>query len=167
MKVEKLCQKYPIDSIEDGLDENDWSGWKLLTQRLKNKIQLVGDDLFVTNPEYLSKGINMGMANAILVKLNQIGTLTETLETIKIAHTHGYTTIISHRSGETEDSFIADVSVGVNSGQIKTGSLSRTDRIAKYNRLINIEAGLGEIGRYFDSNRHKTTHAETNPNKVI
>jgi len=165
--LEELCQKYPIDSIEDGLDENDWSGWKILTDRLKDKIQLVGDDLFVTNPEYLSKGINLGTANAILVKLNQIGTLTETLETIKIAHTHGYTTIISHRSGETEDSFIADVSVGVNSGQIKTGSLSRTDRVAKYNRLINIEAGLGEIGRYFDSNQHRVPRGETNPIRMI
>lgn len=153
--LEQLCNSYPIDSIEDGLDENDWSGWKLLTEKLGNRVQIVGDDLFVTNPDYLSKGIKLGVANAILIKLNQIGTLTETLETIKIAHTHGYTTIISHRSGETEDSFIADVSVGVNSGQIKTGSLSRAERVAKYNRLLNIEAGLGEIGRYFDSNRSK------------
>lgn len=153
--LEELCRKYPIDSIEDGLEENDWAGWKLLTDRLKDSIQIVGDDLFVTNPEYLSKGINMGIANSILVKLNQIGTLTETLETIKIAHTHAYTTIISHRSGETEDSIIADVSVAVNSGQIKTGSLSRTDRIAKYNRLINIESGLAGCGRFFDSNPHK------------
>jgi enolase len=151
--LEQLCKKYPIDSIEDGLDENDWEGWKLMTDRLKNKVQIVGDDIFVTNPIFLSKGIKMGVANSILVKVNQIGTLTETLETIKIAHTHGYACVISHRSGETEDSFIADIAVGVNAGQIKTGSLSRTDRIAKYNRLLNIEAGLGSIARYYDSNK--------------
>ena len=151
----ELCEKYPIDSIEDGLDENDWAGWKLLTDKLSSKVQIVGDDIFVTNPDLLSKGINSGVANSILIKLNQIGTLTETLETIKIAHTHGYTTVISHRSGETADSFIADLSVAVNSGQIKTGSLCRTERIAKYNRLINIEEGLGGIGRFYDSNRSR------------
>lgn len=151
--LEQLCNKYPIDSIEDGLGENDWDGWKLLTDRLKHKVQIVGDDIFVTNPIFLSKGIKMGIANSILVKVNQIGTLTETLETIKIAHTHGYACIISHRSGETEDTFIADIAVGVNAGQIKTGSLSRTDRIAKYNRLLNIESGLGSIARFFDSNK--------------
>ncbi len=147
-----LCDRYPIDSIEDGLDEADWKGWKLMTERLGDRIQIVGDDLFVTNPEYLSRGIREGVANSILIKLNQIGTLTETLETIKIAHTHGYTSVISHRSGETEDTIIADVSVAVNAGQIKTGSLSRTDRICKYNRLLNIEAGLGNVARYYDSN---------------
>ena len=153
--IEELCGKYPIDSVEDGLDESDWSGWKLLTDRLGKKIQIVGDDIFVTNPLFLSKGIQMGVANSILIKLNQIGTLTETLETIKIAHTHGYTTVISHRSGETEDSMIADVSVAVNSGQIKTGSMSRSERIAKYNRLLSIEEGLGRIARYYDSNHNK------------
>ncbi len=151
--LENLCKKYPIDSLEDGLDENDWQGWKLMTDKLKDKVQIVGDDIFVTNPIFLSKGIRMGVANSILVKVNQIGTLTETLETIKIAHTHGYSCIISHRSGETEDSFIADLAVGVNSGQIKTGSLSRIDRIAKYNRLLKIESGLGSIARYYDSNK--------------
>lgn len=151
--LEELCHRYPIDSIEDGLHEEDWKGWKLLTERLGKKIQLVGDDIFVTHPDFLSKGIRHGVANAILIKVNQIGTLTETLETIKIAHTHGYSCIISHRSGETEDTIIADISVAVNSGQIKTGSLSRSDRICKYNRLLEIEQGLGTIGRYFDSNR--------------
>lgn len=148
-----LCEKYPIDSIEDGLDEADWAGWKLMTDQLGSKIQIVGDDLFVTNPDFLSRGIREGVANSILIKVNQIGTLTETLETIKIAHTHGYTSVISHRSGETEDTVIADISVAVNAGQIKTGSLSRSDRISKYNRLLNIEAGLGDIARYHDSNR--------------
>ena len=151
--LESLCKKYPVDSIEDGLDENDWQGWKLMTDRLKDKVQIVGDDIFVTNPIFLSKGIRQGVGNAILIKVNQIGTLTETLETIKIAHTHGYACIISHRSGETEDSFIADIAVAVNAGQIKTGSLSRTDRIAKYNRLLKIESGLGSIARYYDSNK--------------
>lgn len=145
--LKKLVENYPIDSIEDALDENDWAGWRILTQKLGN-IQIVGDDLFVTNPKFLMRGIKEGIANAILVKLNQIGTLTETLETVRIAQTHGYRTIISHRSGETEDSMIADVSVATNAGQIKTGSLSRSDRIAKYNRLLNIEAGLGETARY-------------------
>lgn len=150
--LEELCKKYPIDSIEDGLDENDWEGWKLLTQRLGNKIQIVGDDIFVTNPIFLSKGIEMGVANSILIKPNQIGTLTETLETVRLAQTSGYSAVISHRSGETEDSFIADISVAVNSGQIKTGSLCRTDRVAKYNRLLNIEAGL-PTSTYKDSNK--------------
>jgi enolase len=144
----KLCSKYPIDSIEDALDENDWEGWKLLTNRLGGQIQIVGDDIFVTNPKFLSKGIEMGVANAILIKPNQIGTLTETLETIRLAQTNGYRTVISHRSGETEDSFIADLSVAVNAGQIKTGSLCRSDRVAKYNRLLNIADGLGATARY-------------------
>ncbi len=147
-----LCAQYPIDSIEDGLHEADWEGWKILTERLGAKIQIVGDDLFVTNPKFLGKGIAHGIANSILVKVNQIGTLTETLETIRLAQTHAYSTIISHRSGETEDSIIADICVAVNAGQIKTGSLSRTDRIAKYNRLLNIEEGMGGYGRYMDSN---------------
>lgn len=153
--LQELCAKYPIDSIEDGLDENDWEGWKHLTEQLGNKIQIVGDDLFVTNSHFLSKGIQMGVANAILIKPNQIGTLTETLETIRLAQTSGYCAIISHRSGETEDSFIADISVAVNSGQIKTGSLCRTDRMAKYNRLLNIEAGLTTIAHYRDSNKNQ------------
>lgn len=146
--LESLCAKYPIDSIEDGLDEQDWKGWQLLTKRLGNKIQVVGDDIFVTNPKFLFKGIEMGVANAILIKLNQIGTLTETLAAIHLAQSSGYAAVISHRSGETEDSFIADLSVAVNSGQIKTGSLCRTDRVAKYNRLINIEQGLGNCAAY-------------------
>lgn len=150
-----LCSRYPIDSIEDGLDENDWAGWKLLSDKLNNQIQIVGDDLFVTNPKFLLKGIKMGIGNSILVKLNQIGTLTETLETIRLAQTHGYAAVISHRSGETEDSFIADVAVATNAGQIKTGSLSRTDRVAKYNRLLNIEEGMGGFGVYQDSNRRR------------
>lgn len=146
--LEKLCAKYPIDSIEDALDEADWSGWQLLTQKLGQKIQIVGDDLFVTNPLFLAKGIEMGVANAILVKLNQIGTLTETLDTIRMAHQNGYAAVVSHRSGETDDTFIADLAVGASTGQIKTGSLSRTDRVAKYNRLLNIEAGLLGDGSY-------------------
>lgn len=146
-----LCQKYPIDSIEDGLAENDWEGWQYLTQKLKH-IQIVGDDLFVTNSKFLQKGFQMGVANSILIKLNQIGTLTETLETIRLAQSHSYTTIPSHRSGETEDSIIADLCVAANTGQIKTGSLSRMDRIAKYNRLLNIEDGLGACALYKDSN---------------
>ncbi len=144
-----LVEKYPIiDSIEDGMSENDWEGWKLHTEKLGSKIQIVGDDLFVTNVQYLEKGIAMGCANSILIKLNQIGTLTETLNCIEMAHRAGYTTVISHRSGETEDSTIADVAVAVNSGQIKTGSLSRTDRIAKYNQLLRIEEELGNNGVY-------------------
>lgn len=141
--LEMLTKKYPIDSIEDALDQNDWNGWEKLTQKL-NKIQLVGDDIFVTNPKFLQKGIKQKVANSILIKLNQIGTLTETLETIKLAKNHGYTTIISHRSGETEDAFIADLSVATCSGQIKTGSLSRSDRLAKYNRLLRIEQLLNK-----------------------
>ena len=135
--------KYPIVSIEDGLDENDWDGWKTLTDKLGGKVQLVGDDLFVTNTEYLRRGIHEGVANSILVKVNQIGTLTETLEACQMAHRAGYTTVISHRSGETEDSTIADIAVAVNAGQIKTGSASRSDRIAKYNQLLRIEEELG------------------------
>jgi len=140
----ELCAKYPIISIEDGLDENDWDNWGTLTQRLGNRVQLVGDDLFVTNTEYLGRGIVENVANSILVKVNQIGTLTETLETCQLAHRAGYTTIISHRSGETEDSTIADIAVATNAGQIKTGSASRSDRIAKYNQLLRIEEQLGD-----------------------
>ena len=142
------CEKYPIFSIEDGLAENDWDGWKKLTARLGDKIQLVGDDLFVTNVEYLQKGIDLGVGNSILIKLNQIGTLTETLDAIELAKTHGYTAVVSHRSSETEDTTIADLVVGVNAGQIKTGSMSRTDRIAKYNQLMRIEDELGELAQY-------------------
>ena len=144
----ELVEKYPIDSIEDGMSEHDWDGWKLLTEKLGSKIQIVGDDLFVTNVEYLEKGISLGCANSILIKLNQIGTLTETLNCIEMAHRAGYTTVTSHRSGETEDSTIADVAVATNSGQIKTGSLSRTDRIAKYNQLLRIEEELGANAVY-------------------
>ena len=140
--LKRLVDRYPIDSIEDGMAEDDWDGWELLTAELGKKCQLVGDDLFVTNVEYLSKGIRKGVANAILVKLNQIGTLTETLEAIALAQRNGYDAIISHRSGETEDTFIADLAVAVNAGQIKTGSLSRSERIAKYNRLLKIEQEL-------------------------
>ena len=141
-------EKYPIISIEDGLDENDWEGWKRLTDRLGSKIQLVGDDLFVTNPKYLQKGIELGVANSILIKVNQIGTLTETFDAMELARSHGYTCVVSHRSGETEDTTIADIVVGVNAGQIKTGSASRTDRIAKYNQLMRIEDELGEVAQY-------------------
>lgn len=148
-----LSESYPIDSIEDGLDENDWEGWKYLSDKMNKKIQIVGDDLFVTNTEFLQRGINEGIANSILIKPNQIGTLSETLEAIKCAHGNGYTTVISHRSGETEDTSIADICVGMSSGQIKTGSLSRTDRIAKYNRLLAIELELGKSALYIDSNR--------------
>jgi len=137
-------QKYPIYSIEDGLSEDDWAGWKLLTEKLGTKVQLVGDDLFVTNPKRLQRGLDENIANSILIKLNQIGTLTETLRTIELAKIHGYTNVISHRSGETEDSFIADLAVATNAGQIKTGSASRTDRVAKYNQLIRIEEELGD-----------------------
>lgn len=140
--LEELLSKYPIDSIEDGLDENDWEGWIKLTETLGSKCQLVGDDLFVTNVNFLKKGIKMGAANSILIKVNQIGSLTETLDAIEMAHRHGYTTVTSHRSGETEDTTIADIAVATNSGQIKTGSMSRTDRIAKYNQLIRIEEEL-------------------------
>jgi enolase len=140
---EELARKYPIISIEDGLAENDWAGWKLLTDRLGDKMQLVGDDLFVTNTRFLKKGIDMGVANSILVKLNQIGTLTETLDAVQMANRAGYTAVISHRSGETEDTTIADLTVAVNAGQIKTGSLCRTDRTCKYNQLLRIEEALG------------------------
>lgn len=146
--LEHLITKYPIDSIEDGLDENDWEGWVKLTQTIGNRCQLVGDDLFVTNTKFLEKGIQTGAGNAILIKVNQIGSLTETLEAIEMAHRHGYNTVTSHRSGETEDTTIADIAVATNSGQIKTGSLSRTDRMAKYNQLIRIEEELGECARY-------------------
>ena len=146
--LEELVNKYPIDSIEDGLDENDWEGWVKLTKAIGHKCQLVGDDLFVTNVEYLKKGIQKGAANSILIKVNQIGSLTETLDAIEMAHRNGYTTVTSHRSGETEDTTIADIAVATNSGQIKTGSLSRTDRIAKYNRLMKIEMELGDAARY-------------------
>jgi enolase len=144
-----LCKKFPIVSIEDGLDENDWAGWKKLTSALGKQTQLVGDDLFVTNSKLLKRGIVENCANSILIKLNQIGTVTETLETIEWAKINGYTTVVSHRSGETEDTFIADLAVATNSGQIKTGSASRTDRIAKYNRLTRIEEELGTAGRFF------------------
>lgn len=146
--LKSLMDKYPIDSVEDGMAENDWIGWELLTAETGDRCQLVGDDLFVTNVEYLSKGIKTGSANAILVKLNQIGTLTETLEAIAMAQRNGYKTIISHRSGETEDTFIADLAVATNSGQIKTGSLSRSERIAKYNRLLQIEDELNGYSVY-------------------
>ena len=141
--LEELCNHYPIDSIEDGMAENDWDGWKMLTARLGKQCQLVGDDLFVTNVHFLRKGIQEKCGNAILIKVNQIGTLTETLDAIEMAHRHGYATIISHRSGETEDTTIADLAVATNSGQIKTGSLSRSDRMAKYNQLLRIEEELG------------------------
>ena len=141
---ERLIETYPILSIEDGLAEQDWLGWEIMTQRLEDKIQIVGDDIFVTNPKIFAKGISRGIANAILIKLNQIGTLSETLETVEMAREAGYETIISHRSGETEDTFIADLAVGLNAGQIKTGSASRTDRIAKYNRLLRIEEEFGK-----------------------
>ena len=146
--LEHLIDTYPIDSIEDGLDENDWENWVKLTEKVGKKCQLVGDDLFVTNTKFLQKGIEMGAANSILIKVNQIGSLTETLEAIEMAHRHGYTTVTSHRSGETEDTTIADIAVATNSGQIKTGSLSRTDRMAKYNQLIRIEEELGATSRY-------------------
>lgn len=146
--LEMLVDKYPIDSIEDGMHEGDWDGWKMLTERIGDRCQLVGDDLFVTNVEYLSRGIKEGSANSILIKVNQIGTLTETLDTIEMAHRAGYTTITSHRSGETEDTTIADIAVATNSGQIKTGSMSRTDRIAKYNQLLRIEEELGDDALY-------------------
>jgi len=141
-------EKYPIISIEDGMDEGDWRGWKLLTDRLGNKVQIVGDDLFVTNTKIIKRGIDEGIANSILIKLNQIGTLTETIEAIEMAKKAGYTAIVSHRSGETEDTTIADLVVGCNTGQIKTGSISRTDRIAKYNQLLRIEEELGETARF-------------------
>lgn len=146
--LEELINKYPIDSIEDGMSENDWDGWKKLTERIGNRCQLVGDDLFVTNVEFLSKGIKMGCGNSILIKVNQIGSLSETLDAIEMAHRHGYTTVTSHRSGETEDATIADIAVATNSGQIKTGSLSRSDRMAKYNQLLRIEEELVDLAKY-------------------
>ena len=146
--LEKLINEYPIDSIEDGMSENDWAGWKKLTDRIGNHCQLVGDDLFVTNVEFLARGIKEGCGNSILIKVNQIGSLTETLNAIEMAHRHGYTTVTSHRSGETEDATIADIAVATNSGQIKTGSLSRSDRMAKYNQLLHIEEELGDRAVY-------------------
>lgn len=146
--LEKLINEYPIDSIEDGMSENDWEGWKKLTERIGNRCQLVGDDLFVTNVDFLAMGIEKGCANSILIKVNQIGSLTETLNAIEMAHRHGYTTVTSHRSGETEDATIADIAVATNSGQIKTGSLSRSDRMAKYNQLLRIEEELGDRAVY-------------------
>jgi enolase len=143
-----LCDQYPILSIEDGLGEDDWQGWAALTERLGSRIQLVGDDLFVTNKEILGRGIREGVGNSILVKVNQIGTLTETFETMELAHKSGYTTMVSHRSGETEDATISDLAVAVNAGQIKTGAPARTDRVAKYNQLLRIEEALGDSGVY-------------------
>ena len=148
----KLVEKYPIISIEDGLDEEDWEGWQEMTRELGDKVQLVGDDLFVTNTERLAKGISLGAGNAILIKVNQIGTLTETLDAIQMANRAGYTAIVSHRSGETEDATIADIAVAVNAGQIKTGAPSRTDRVAKYNQLLRIEEELGDVAQYLGMN---------------
>jgi len=145
---ERIIAKYPVISIEDGLSENDWKGWKVMTDRLGGKVQLVGDDIFVTNKEILSDGIKKRIGNSILIKLNQIGTLTETLDAIETAKRAGYTAVVSHRSGETEDTTIADLAVAMNTGQIKTGSLSRTDRVAKYNRLLRIEEELGDAALY-------------------
>lgn len=146
--LETLCSAYPIDSIEDGMDQNDWNGWVELTRRLGKKIQIVGDDLFVTNSKFIEKGITLKAANSVLIKINQIGTLTETIEAVQLAKKHGFTTVFSHRSGETEDTTIADLSVALNAGQIKTGSLSRSDRVAKYNRLLEIEHELGAQAIY-------------------
>lgn len=146
--LEELMTKYPIDSIEDGMHEGDWAGWKILTDKIGDKCQLVGDDVFVTNVDYLARGIKEGCANSILIKVNQIGTLTETLNAIEMAHRAGFTSVTSHRSGETEDSTIADIAVATNSGQIKTGSMSRSDRMAKYNQLLRIEAELGDLAVY-------------------
>lgn len=155
---EKLVKDYPIISIEDGMAENDWDGWKMITDALGKKIQIVGDDLFVTNTEILQKGIDKKIGNSILIKVNQIGTLTETLNAIELAKTHGYTNVISHRSGETEDTTISDIAVATNAGQIKTGSLSRTDRIAKYNRLLRIEEELGSAAIYAGKNAFYNIH---------
>lgn len=146
--LENLCHRYPIDSIEDGMSESDWAGWHLLTEKLGKKIQIVGDDLLVTNPLFVKRALKENSVNAVLIKLNQIGTLTETMDCIRLAQSHGYKTIISHRSGETEDTFIADLSVATSSGQIKTGSLARSERVAKYNRLLEIEAELGKEALY-------------------
>jgi enolase len=151
----ELAAKYPIISIEDGMDENDWEGWKYLTDKIGDKVQLVGDDLFVTNVERLSRGIENGIANSILIKVNQIGTLTETIAAVNMAHNAGYTSVMSHRSGETEDTTIADLAVALNTGQIKTGSASRTDRIAKYNQLLRIEEELGETAYFPQNNAFK------------
>ncbi len=145
---DKLTKKYPIISIEDGCDENDWAGWKKLTDKIGDRVQLVGDDLFVTNVKFLQRGIDNATANSILVKVNQIGSLTETMDAVELAHTHDYTVVISHRSGETEDATIADLAVATNCGQIKTGSLSRSDRTAKYNQLLRIEQELGDSAVY-------------------
>lgn len=145
---EKLADKYPVISIEDGLSENDWKGWETMTKRIGKRVQIVGDDIFVTNPEILAKGIEKAIGNSILIKLNQIGSLTETLDAVEMAKRAGYTAVVSHRSGETEDTTIADLAVAMNTGQIKTGSMSRTDRIAKYNRLLRIEEELGDTARY-------------------
>src|ERR1700730_5014271 len=147
-----LCARYPIASIEDGMAEDDFEGWEMLTEAVGDKVQLVGDDLFVTNTARLADGIERGIANAILIKVNQIGTLSETLEAVEMAHKAGYRAVMSHRSGETEDSTIADLAVATNCGQIKTGSLSRSDRLAKYNQLIRIEEGLGTAARYAGRN---------------
>jgi enolase len=144
----ELASHYPIASIEDGMAEDDWAGWKLLTEKLSNRIQLVGDDLFVTNVKRLKKGIDEKIANSILIKVNQIGTLTETIDAVRLAQTNGYTAVMSHRSGETEDSTIADLAVALSCGQIKTGSLARSDRTAKYNQLLRIEEELGDTARY-------------------
>ena len=149
---EDMVEKYPLISLEDALAEEDWDGWKLLTEKLGNKVQLVGDDLFVTNTERLAKGIKLGVANSILIKLNQIGTITETLDAIKMANRAGYTAVVSHRSGETEDTTIADLVVGMNAGQIKTGAPSRTDRVCKYNQLMRIEEELGSVAQYKGEN---------------
>ena len=151
----ELAEKYPIISIEDGMDENDWDGWKLLTEKIGNKVQLVGDDLFVTNVERLSKGISQNTANSILIKVNQIGTLTETIAAVNMAHNAGYTSVMSHRSGETEDYTIADLAVALNCGQIKTGSASRSDRMAKYNQLLRIEEELGDVAYFPGANAFK------------
>ncbi|MGD2246504.1 MAG: phosphopyruvate hydratase, partial [Candidatus Aminicenantes bacterium] len=145
---QNLVDRYPVISIEDGFAEDDWKGWKLMTDTLGDKIQIVGDDIFVTNLERFKKGVSQGIGNSILIKLNQIGTLTETVEAVKYAHTNGYSAVISHRSGETEDTFIADLSVALDTGQIKTGSVSRSERVAKYNRLLEIEEELKDKGSY-------------------
>src|SRR4029450_3338445 len=152
----ELCGRYPIRSLEDGLAEDDWEGWQKLTRELGDKVQLVGDDLFVTNTKRLKEGIDKGAANSILVKVNQIGTLTETLDAIELARRNRFTTVISHRSGETEDATIADIAVATNAGQIKTGSASRTDRVAKYNQLLRIEEQLGPSGGH--ARRHRVRH---------
>jgi enolase 1/2/3 len=159
--------QYPVVSIEDGLAESDWKGWATLTAELGGKVQLVGDDIFVTNPVYLSRGIKEGVANSILIKVNQIGSLTETLDTIELAKTHGYTSVISHRSGETEDTFIADLAVATNAGQIKTGSASRTDRVAKYNQLLRIEEELGTAARFAGFNAFTSANVERFGNRPV